>query len=98
MHNLLITRALSFSDGVSLLPKGVRIGVPLSRPILSPSHQARQFEYHYTQPLMGIGTIDGNVILANWEKRQVLGKATLPNVNAHGMTSGGNTRIHESGE
>lgn len=73
----------------ALLFPGVRVGVPATTSLLSRSYQARQFEYHYSLPLMGIGTINGEVMLSNWETQRVLGCELLP---------GATTPIHEPSE
>lgn len=33
---------------------------------------ARQFEYHPSLPIMGVGTCDGEVLVIDWEKNELL--------------------------
>lgn len=54
-----------------------------------------QFEYHPSLPLMAIGTVDGLVYLADWDRNQQLGHATLPVLAAPpGQPQGGDEGIN----
>lgn len=75
------SRVLSLTHTVLLclvVVSGIRVGVPHTRSLLSPSTQSRQFEYHPTQTLLGVGTIRGEVVVTDWNNGRQLGKMVLP--------------------
>ena len=57
---------------------GVAIGVPQTRVLCPGEFQARQFEYHASLPLMAVGTVDGSVVVVDWERNSAIGRMELP--------------------
>lgn len=59
---------------------GVAIGVPQTRVLCPGQFQARQFEYHASLPLMSVGTVDGSVVVVDWERNSAIGRMDLPSL------------------
>jgi len=63
---------------------GVNVGVPLMTPLCPSLFQARQFEYHPSESLMGVGTTTGEVCLVDWESNDLVGREILPKAYRQG--------------
>ncbi len=42
------------------------------------SSLCRQFEYHPSQPLMAVGTVESDVVVLDWERNRTLGRVKMP--------------------
>jgi len=52
--------------------------VPYTRSLCSRVFQPRQFEYHPSEPILAVGTLDGEVVIVDWENDRIQSKAIFP--------------------
>jgi len=63
---------------MSLPSSGVALGVPQTRVLSEGQFQARQFEYHPSQPWMSVGTMGGEVVVVDWDSNRTLARTHTP--------------------